>query len=240
MKPMKTFLLVLSFINVSIAGAQTKKTTVTKQSTEIKQPVLLKSSSDSFSYAIGLEGASYYKQQGIPVVNTALVKKAFDDVYGNKTLSITAETSTSIIQQTIQKSMNQKLSTEKEAGKNFLAANKKRPGVIELPNGLQYEVIKQGSGIKPQATDTVKAHYRGTLIDGKEFDNSYKRGEPLQIPLNSVIAGWTQALQLMPVGSKWKLFIPSDLAYGDRGAGGVIPGGATLIFDIELLDIIKK
>jgi FKBP-type peptidyl-prolyl cis-trans isomerase FklB len=105
---------------------------------------------------------------------------------------------------------------------------------------MQYEIITKGSGPMPTATDTVKANYIGTLIDGKEFDNSYKRGEPLTIPVSGVIRGWTEALQLMPVGSKWKLYIPSDLAYGDRGAGGVIPGGATLIFTIELLSIVNK
>src|SRR5215210_957517 len=124
--------------------------------------------------------------------------------------------------------------------KRNLEKNKKRPGVIELPDGLQYEILKAGTGEKPKATDTVKAHYAGTLVDGKEFDNSYKRGEPLTIPVGGVIQGWVEALQLMPVGSKWKLFIPSDLGYGDRGAGGAIPGGATLIFEIELLDIVKK
>jgi FKBP-type peptidyl-prolyl cis-trans isomerase FklB len=234
---MKTFFLIICCASVGFAGAQAKKITTTST----KQPVtVFRNSVDSLSYAIGLEGASYYKQQGVPSLNTELVKKAFDDVYGKKTLALTPDQTTKCIQQNMQNYMSQKLSVEKEAGKNFLAANKKRPGVIELPNGLQYEIIKEGTGNKPTATDTVKAHYRGTLIDGKEFDNSYKRGEPLQIPVNGVIAGWTQALEMMPVGSKWKLYIPSDLAYGDRGAGGVIPGGATLIFDIELLDIIKK
>ena len=111
---------------------------------------------------------------------------------------------------------------------------------MTLPDGLQYEIIKKGTGPVPTARDTVKANYIGTLLDGKEFDNSYKRGEPLTIPVTGVIKGWTEALQLMPVGSMWKLYIPSDLAYGDRGAGGVIPGGATLIFTIELLDIVNK
>ena len=101
-------------------------------------------------------------------------------------------------------------------------------------------MIKAGTGLKPKITDTVKAHYAGTTMDGKEFDNSYKRGEPLEIPVGGVIQGWVEALQLMPVGSKWKLYIPSDLGYGDRGAGDAIPGGAALIFDIELIDIVKK
>ena len=136
--------------------------------------------------------------------------------------------------------MGNKALTEKEAGQKFLAENKKRAGVVELPSGLQYEIIKQGNGPIPKATDTVKAHYAGTLINGQEFDNSYKRGEPIVIPVTGVIQGWVQALQLMPVGSKWKLYIPSDLGYGDRGAGGAIPGGAALIFEIELLDIVNR
>lgn len=136
--------------------------------------------------------------------------------------------------------MTRKISGVKEAGQKFLEENKKRPEVVTLPDGLQYEIITKGSGPIPKATDTVRAHYAGTLLDGTEFDNSYKRGQPFTIPVSGVIRGWTEALELMPVGSKWKLYIPSDLAYGDRGAGGAIPGGATLIFTIELLDIVNK
>lgn len=136
--------------------------------------------------------------------------------------------------------MKSKNSAAKEEGKKFLADNKKRAGVVELPNGLQYEIIKQGTGEKPKATDTIKAHYAGTLINGQEFDNSYKRGQPIVIPVGGVIQGWVQALQMMPVGSKWKLYIPSELGYGERGAGGAIPGGATLIFEIELLEIVNR
>jgi len=195
---------------------------------------------DSFSYAIGLEGAAYYKSQGATTVNSALIKKAFDDVYGKKTLLLTPQQSTQCIQTKLMTYMNSKNSVVKEEGKKFLSENKKRPGVVELPSGLQYEIIKQGTGEKPKATDTVKAHYAGSLINGQEFDNSYKRGQPLEIPVSGVIQGWVQALQLMPVGSKWKLFIPSDLGYGDRGAGGAIPGGATLIFEIELIEIVNR
>ena len=122
-------------------------------------------------------------------------------------------------------------------GEAFLAENGKREGVISLPSGLQYEVIHDVSGDTPEATDTVVTHYRGTLIDGKEFDSSHRRGEPASFPVNRVIPGWTEALQLMTVGSKWKLFIPSNLAYGEGGAGKVIGPNATLIFEIELLGI---
>lgn len=122
-------------------------------------------------------------------------------------------------------------------GETFLAENGKKEGVVTLPSGLQYEVIHDGDGDMPAATNTVVTHYRGTLINGKEFDSSLRRGEPASFPVNRVIAGWTEALQLMKVGSKWKLFIPSDLAYGERGAGRAIEPNATLIFEIELLGI---
>ena len=135
--------------------------------------------------------------------------------------------------------MMAKTNAEKAAGAKFLEENKKKPGVITLPSGLQYEIITKGTGAIPKATDTVKANYVGTLTDGKEFDNSYKRNEALTIPVSGVIRGWTEALEMMPVGSKWKLYIPSDLGYGDRGAGP-IPPGSTLIFEIELLDIVNK
>lgn len=195
---------------------------------------------DSLSYAMGVQTASYYKSQGAENINSAMVKKAYDDVYNNDSLKIPAETCNTTIQQKLQQYMAEKNEKAKEEGIKFLEENKKRPGVVTLPSGLQYEVIKEGAGPMPKSTDTVKAHYAGSLIDGKEFDNSYKRGEPITIPVTGVIQGWVQALQLMPVGSKWKLFIPSDLGYGDRGAGGAIPGGAVLIFDIELLEIVNK
>lgn len=238
---MKKVFIIICAGAASIASAQTKKPVAAKKPIPIKASVTpaLKNSIDSFSYAIGVEGASYYKSQGADKVNVELVKKAFDDVFGNKPILLTQEACNMTVQRKLQEFMSSKSLVEKEAGKKFLQENKKRAGVIELPNGLQYEIIKEGTGEKPRATDTVKAHYMGTLINGQEFDNSYKRGEPLQIPVSGVIQGWVQALQMMPVGSKWKLYIPSELGYGDRGAGGAIPGGATLIFEIELLEIVK-
>jgi FKBP-type peptidyl-prolyl cis-trans isomerase len=128
----------------------------------------------------------------------------------------------------------------KKEGEAFLAANKSKPGVVTLPSGLQYKILTAGTGPKPTATDSVNCNYRGTLIDGKEFDSSYKRGKPVTFPVTGVIKGWTEALQLMPVGSKWQLFIPSDLAYGDRGAGADIGPGATLVFEVELISIEDK
>jgi len=122
---------------------------------------------------------------------------------------------------------------------DFLAANKNKPGVITLPSGLQYTVIKEGTGPKPAITDKIRCHYHGTLIDGTVFDSSVERGQPIELEVNHVIPGWTEALQLMAVGSKWKLFVPSNLAYGDQSPGQAIPAGSTLVFDVELLDIVK-
>jgi FKBP-type peptidyl-prolyl cis-trans isomerase FklB len=133
----------------------------------------------------------------------------------------------------------EKLKAEKEAGIAFLAANKTKPGVTELPGGIQYQVIREGTGVRPKSNSVIKAHYRGSLLNGKEFDSSYKRNQPFTAPLGSLIKGWQQVIPLMPAGSTWRLWIPSDLAYGDRGAGGDIPGGAALQFDIELLEIVN-
>ena len=236
---MKKILIIICITSVTTAYAQVKKTATKKNVSPTTTPVF-KNSVDSFSYAIGLEGASYYKSQGATTINSALIKKAFDDVYGKKTLLLTPEQSTLCIQTKLMANMNSKNSVVKEEGKKFLAENKKRPGVVELPSGLQYEIIKQGTGEKPKATDTVKVHYAGTLINGQKVDNSYDRGQPYVTLVTQLIQGWVQALQLMPVGSKWKLFIPSDLGYGDRGAGAAIPGGATLIFEIELIEIVNR
>jgi FKBP-type peptidyl-prolyl cis-trans isomerase len=149
------------------------------------------------------------------------------------------------IQEKLKENQAKKLAKVKEDGEAFLAANAKRPGVITLPDGLQYEVIKKSDSVSasPTLQDTVVTNYKGTLIDGTEFDNSYKRGQPLTLPVGGVIKGWTEALQLMHVGDKWKIYIPSELAYGDRGAGQAIPGGAALVFEMELIGIkpvVKK
>jgi FKBP-type peptidyl-prolyl cis-trans isomerase len=146
------------------------------------------------------------------------------------------------IQQKLQEFAAKKNFAVKEEGRKFMAENKKQPGVVELASGIQYKIITQGTGVKPALEDTIKVHYKGTTLDGQIFDDSYSRGEPIEFPLNNLIEGWKQTLVLMPVGSKWQLFIPSDYAYGERGAGGSIPGGATLIFELELLDVkpVKK
>lgn len=232
-------ILFISLLLVSISYAQTKKHAVKHIIKKAPVKVIL-SAMDSLSYSMGVQTAEYYKAQGADKINTAMIKKAYDDVYNNKTLLISPEECNMTIQKKLQEFMQNKTNAEKEIGAKFLEANKKKPGIITLPSGLQYEVITKGTGPIPKATDTVKANYIGSLIDGKEFDNSYKRGQPITIPVTGVIHGWVEALQLMPVGSKWKLFIPSELGYGDHGAGGAIPGGAALIFEIELLDIVHK
>jgi len=135
--------------------------------------------------------------------------------------------------------MNAKIEKQKHEGQQFLEENKTKEGVVELPGGIQYLVIKEGTGAQPAISDTVLAHYKGALLSGKEFDNSFKRGQPFKAPLRSLIRGWQVALPLMKEGSHWRLWIPSDLAYGDRGAGADIPGGATLLFEVELINIVK-
>ena len=230
---MKTIFLAL-LLPVSVSFAQPKK-----PAPKVVKPAAVLTSTDSLCYSIGIQVADFYKNQGVKNMNSAMIKKAFDDIYNEKTLLISQEQANMTIQQKLQQYMSVKTNAEKEEGIKFLEANKNRPEVVTLPSGLQYEILTKGTGPVPKATDTVKANYIGSLIDGKEFDNSYKRGQPLEIPVSGVIQGWVEALQLMPVGSKWKLFIPSDLGYGDRGAGGAIPGGAALVFTIELLEIVN-
>lgn len=236
---MKKILFILPLL-FSVCYAQTKKTAAKKTVVKKIPAKVILSTLDSLSYAMGVQTAEYYKAQGAENINPAMVKKAYDDVYNNKTLLISPEQCNMTIQTKLQEFMMKKINAEKEKGAKFLEENKKKPGVITLPSGLQYEILTKGTGPIPKATDTVKANYIGSLIDGVEFDNSYKRNEALTIPVSGVIRGWTEALQLMPVGSKWKLYIPSDLGYGDRGAGSAIPGGAALVFTVELLDIVHK
>ena len=222
----------------SVSFAQTKKHETAKKPASSKAVAAL-TPTDSLSYAIGVQVAEYYKTQGVEHVNTDYVKKAFSDVFNNKSLLISEDECNMNITQKLQEFMANKVSGAKEEGRKFLEENKKKPGVVTLPDGMQYEIITKGTGPIPTAKDTVSANYIGTLLNGQEFDNSYKRGQPLTIPVSGVIRGWTEALEMMPVGSKWKLYIPSDLAYGDRGAGGMIPGGSTLIFEIDLLGIVN-
>jgi FKBP-type peptidyl-prolyl cis-trans isomerase len=205
----------------------------------------LKTQKEKASYALGMNIGSTLKRQGVTAqVDPAIVARGLRDSMGTgKTLlteeeekAVLMQLQTEVRQQQQAKAHDEGLTNRKE-GDTFLAANKAKEGVVTLPSGLQYKILKEGNGPKPTATDTVTCNYRGTLISGKEFDSSYKRGEPTAFPVSGVIKGWTEALQLMPVGSKWQLFVPADLAYGDRSPSPDIGPGDTLIFEVELLKI---
>jgi FKBP-type peptidyl-prolyl cis-trans isomerase len=195
--------------------------------------------SDSISYALGLSFASFYKQQGITKINKTLISKGITDVTGAKKKLLTDEVANSVMNNYMTRMQSEKSKPTIEAGQKFLAENKTKPGVKTTASGLQYEIITEGTGIKPTAVDTFVCHYRGTYINGTEFDASYNRGQPLTYPLTQVIPGWTEGLQLMPVGSKYKFYIPYNIAYGAFDYNG-IPGGSMLIFELELLDVKKK
>lgn len=186
------------------------------------------------SYAIGMVFGHNLQQQGIDVDPDVVVRGIKDQVSGGATLLTPQEAQAAITgyQQKVRAEMTLKNKAEGEA---FLATNKANPGVISLPDGLQYKIITEGTGPQPSSAATVTVNYRGTFLDGREFDNSYKRGQPAQFPLGNVIHGWAEALALMKVGSKWQLFIPSELAYGEQGHSG-IPPNATLVFEVELLE----
>lgn len=204
-----------------------------------KDPATMKNALDSFSYALGVSMAEFYKSQGISDINLGLVNQALNDVK-KSSAKMSEEECNSIIMNYMESMKSEKAAATKKEGQAFLEENKKRPGVVSLPSGLQYEIISEGSGPKPGLTDTVTVHYHGTLIDGTIFDSSRQRGESISFPVNGVIKGWVEALQLMPKGSTWKLFIPSDLAYGDNQAGPVIKPGSTLVFEVELIDIKSR
>ena len=197
------------------------------------------------SYALGMNVGSGMRKQGLAEsVDPAVVARGLRDALsGSKAALTEEEMKASLKQLAAEVGAAQKAKATEASGPNrktgevFLLANKSKDGVKTLPDGLQYKVMTEGTGPKPSASDTVTVNYRGTLINGTEFDSSYKRGEPASFPVGGVIKGWTEALQLMPVGSKWQLFIPADLAYGDSGAGGDIGPGETLIFEVELLSI---
>jgi len=220
-----------------------KKTTTTPA--KAAPAVLLKTQKDKESYALGMKIGSDLKRQGVgSAVDGAIVARGLKDLMTGSKTAITDDDMKKLLTQ-LQGEVQEKREADVKAagagnrkeGDAFLAANKSKDGVVTLPSGLQYKILTEGTGAKPTTTDSVTCNYRGTLINGKEFDSSSKHGGPASFPVNGVIKGWTEALQLMPVGSKWELFIPPALAYGDRGAGGDIGPDATLIFEVELLSI---
>lgn len=237
----KIFFLSLFFTAGMLAAhAQTKPTKKAKTANPTAVTVNpMKNLNDSFSYAAGLSIAKSMQQQGVTKLNGALLQQAISDVMNNSKCLLTEEQANMTLQEQLKAYAQKKYEEATTAGLAYQNENKKNPKVISLPNGLQYEILKAGEaqGYQPKPTDTVLVHYVGTTIDGKEFDNSVKRGEPARFPLNRVIKGWTEILGLMTKGAKWRVVIPSDLGYGQQGAGGAIPPNATLIFEIELIDI---
>jgi len=229
--------------------AAKKPATATDKSTTAKPATAapaLNTTKDKVSYAIGADLGNKLKTSSIDIDPNILTRALKDVLTGAKTAMNDEEIRTTLTDltkdlQAKQATLNKEKSDKnKKEGEAFLAANKSKEGVVALPSGLQYKIIKAGTGPKPTAADTVVCNYKGTLIDGKEFDSSYKRGQPATFPVGGVIKGWTEALQLMPVGSTWQLFIPADLAYGDRQAGPDITPGATLVFEVELMSIQPK
>lgn len=230
----------------SKSASQTPKTGAKKPGTTTSKAApgyTLKTDKDKASYALGMSIGTGLHRQGIPVDPAVVARGLRDAMSGNKML-MTEDQMKSTLQQLraeVGKEQAAKAHVAGEGnrkeGEAFLSANKAKEGVTALPDGLQYKVVKEGTGPKPTASDTVTVNYRGTLVNGKEFDSSYKRGQPASFPVSGVIKGWTEALQLMPVGSKWELYIPADLAYGDNPPDPSIGPGDTLIFEVELLSI---
>jgi FKBP-type peptidyl-prolyl cis-trans isomerase len=221
--------------------ARTRHTTATKP-----KPLVLETQKDKASYAIGLNVGKNLHRDSIDVDPKIVLQGLEDALAGGKTLLTDDEAKAALmaLQEDVRQKQEEKrqalIQTNKAQGDAFLAANGKKEGVVTLPSGLQYKVLIAGTGPKPTASDSVVCNYRGTLLDNTEFDSSYKRGQPATFAVSQVIKGWTEALQLMPVGSKWQLFIPPDLAYGERAQGSDIGPNATLIFEVELLSIQGK
>ncbi|TDO26484.1 FKBP-type peptidyl-prolyl cis-trans isomerase FklB [Sediminibacterium goheungense] len=232
----------IGMLFMGAAYAQTKTVKPAAPKAGVSQAVTnpLKNSKDSASYALGIRIAQNLENQGLGKINIAILQRALADQLQKKKVIIPETALNQCIEGFVEKANEEKLGEAKKQAKAFLEANAKRPGVITLPSGLQYEVIKNNpDGAKPVATDQVKCHYHGTLIDGTVFDSSIDRGEPIVFSVGGVIRGWQEVLQLMTVGSKWKVYIPADLAYGDSQAGPKIGPGSTLIFDLELISIEK-
>jgi FKBP-type peptidyl-prolyl cis-trans isomerase FklB len=234
------------FLIVAVLISAGSLVTLSKSNAQDFNKLKIKTKTDSISYMIGTEIGKDFKTRGIEITAEMLGKGIFDVIKGNKEALDEATKSKLMndfqtqMQAKQEKTNKEQMGKNKQDGINFLAENKKKAGVITLPSGLQFKIVSEGTGISPKATDTVTCHYRGKLLDGTVFDASYDRNEPATFPLNMVIKGWTEGLQLMKVGGKYELYIPPELAYGENGAGKTIPPGATLIFEIELLKVNGK
>jgi len=226
-------ILIAGLVLLSVS-ASAQKRTIKKKTLAPAKGTFLENSLDSVSYALGLSVANFYRQQGIKNLNVSCIAKAITDAQAGKPGVFTEAEANEVMAVYFNPALKKNLAE----GKAFLAANKNKPGIKTTADGIQYEVLKDAQGQRPKATDTVVVNYRGTLINGTEFDNSAKAGKPIEFPLDHVIKGWTEGLQLMPVGSKYKFYIPYNLAYG-MNDNGPIPGGSTLIFEVELLQIKK-
>lgn len=247
---MKKLLFSILFFSCAASFGQTKKPTtsvpVKKNPPAVSKPVAtkpaaltLKNEIDSVSYALGVSLASYYQSQGVLKLNGDLLGSAVNDFLSGKTPLLDNGISNTLLNTYMTRLQSEKSKLNKDAGEKFLAENKKRTGVITTESGLQYEIINAGNGESPTAIDSVTCHYRGTFIDGRGFDNSYDRGQPITFSLNGVIKGWTEGLQLMKVGAKYKFYIPYQLGYGEYDYMS-IPGGSALLFEVELIDLKRK
>lgn len=227
---MKSYLILIAALACSsISFAQTKSAAAP----------IFKNQLDSASYAFGASIANDLKQRGVNTLNLPLVSKAMSDVFSGGEVTFNQEKSQEIIYGLLNVLEKKKFEGAIAEAEKFLEENKKKAGIVSLPSGLQYEVLQAGTGPKPVATDEVTVHYKGTLTNGQQFDSSYSRGEPTTFTLNQVIPGWTEGLQQMPLGSKYRFYIPYALAYGERGAGKDIPPYSNLIFEVELIKIGK-
>lgn len=229
----KLLFLVFSAATACSAQAQTGKTQADQNQ------VVLKTKSDSASYAFGLSVAEDLKSRGVKSLNYTLVARAMEDIFSSRSTPLNGEQRQKAIYSFLEQAGNELKAASSVEGKQFLEENKKKPGIKTTSSGLQYEVLQAGTGARPKASDEVTVHYKGTLLNGKQFDSSYERNEPLKIKLNQVIPGWTEGVQLMKEGAKYRFFVPHQLGYGERGAGSDIPPFSVLIFEIELLKVGK-
>jgi FKBP-type peptidyl-prolyl cis-trans isomerase len=239
----KIVFVLIVFSTLSVQAQQKKPVTKPATKTPAKPATAttpaLKNRVDSVSYAIGILDGTFFKTQGLEKVNTTSLSKGFQDALAGKPM-LTAEQCNEIVRTEMEKMKTAKVQPTIKEGETFLAENKKKAGIQVTASGLQYEVIKMGTGPKPADTSSVKVHYDGMLLNGQKFDSSRDRGEPIVFSLQQVIRGWTEGVQLMPVGSRFKFYIPHTLGWGIQGNGQTIPPGAMTIFDIELIEIVPN